>query len=325
MEQTGIWVGVDVSKARLDVHILPQGTSFGVANTEHGIETLIETLKPLTPQRVILEATGGLERLLVRALSDARIPCALVNPRQVRAFAKACGKAKTDALDAQVLARFGLTFQPQAQHPLDENSLALANLVTRRRQFVEMQTAEKNRLSRAPEILKPSIQNHLAYLGEQIQQLDTQIESLTHSPLWQQKQKVVRSFPGIGPVTSATCLAQLPELGTLSEKQIARLVGVAPINRDSGQHRGKRAIAGGRAHVRCNLYMATLVATRHNPVIRAFYQRLLKRGKLKKVALTACMRKLLVILNAMVRDLKPWQVPQAKPEEKTQEFATQMA
>lgn len=248
--------------------------------------------------------------MLVKCLQAAAIPVAVVNPRKVKAFAIALGKAKTDQLDAQVIARFVHTTQPVAQPKVEAQAQQLSELTRRRQQLVEMQVAEKNRLSRASEVVQTDINEHIKQIQKRLEALNEQIQTLTTQQHdWQRKRAILCSVKGIGKVTSALCLAELPELGTLSDKQIARLVGVAPINHDSGKLKGKRMIAGGRTSVRWGLYMATLVATRHNPVIHDFYQRLLAKGKLKKVALVACMRKLLVILNAMIRDNKPWQAP----------------
>lgn len=310
MTQEKTWVGIDVSKDCLDGYVLPQGLSLQQPNSEAGVQALIEQLHPLAPNLVAVESTGGLERLLVWALQTAAIPVAIVNPRNVKGFAVALGKAKTDKLDAQVIAGFAQATQPSAQPPVAAQAQQLSDLVRRRQQLVEMQVSEKNRLCRAPESVQSDINEHIEQIGQRIGALNEQIQVLaTQQRDWQRKQRILQSVKGIGKVTAALCLAELPELGMLCDKQIARLVGVAPINHDSGKHKGKRMIAGGRTSVRCGLYMATLVATRHNPVIREFYQRLLSRGKLKKVALVACMRKLLVILNAMIRDNKTWQAP----------------
>jgi len=257
-----------------------------------------------------VESTGGLERLLVSGLQAASIPIAVVNPRKIKGFAIALGKAKTDKLDAEVIARFAQTVQPKPCPLVEASAQQLSDLVRRRQQLVEMQVAEKNRLSRALKSVETDISEHIEQMQERINSLNQQIQTLSaQQPDWQRKNEILRSVKGIGQVTAALCLAELPELGKLSDKQIARLVGVAPINHDSGKHKGKRMIQGGRTAVRCGLYMATLVATRHNPVIRDFYQRLLEKGKLKKVALVACMRKLLVILNAMIRNNQSWQAP----------------
>ena len=300
------FVGIDVCQSYLDVHVAPLQKSYRLENNLCGVEELVTRLKAVAPELVVLESTGGLERLVVGKLQAAQISVALVNPRKVRAYATALGKAKTDSLDALVLADFAKSIRPSPQQQIDESDQRLVDLVTRRRQLVEGRVAEKNRLSRAPKSVKEDIEDHIEYLDERIKMLDQEIKQLTQQSQFVDKQKILMSVPGMGPATSAVCLAELPELGTLTEKKIARLVGVAPINRDSGQYRGKRMIEGGRAHVRAALYMATLVATRHNPIIRQFFQRLLARGKLKKVALTACLRKLLIILNAMIRDSSLW-------------------
>ena len=305
-----IWVGVDVCKDALDVYVLPQGLILQQPNTEIGVQTLIKQLQPISPSLVVVESTGGLERTLVSGLQTAMIPVAIANPRKVKGFATALGKAKTDKLDAEVIARFAQAVQPQPQAMVDAQSQQLSDLVRRRQQLVEMQVAEKNRLCRASNTVESDIRDHSEQIQQRIESLDEQIQPLAQQQSdWQRKREILCSAKGIGKVTSALCLAELPELGKLSDKQIARLVGVAPINHDSGKHKGKRMIQGGRTSIRCGLYMATLVAIRHNPVIHDFYERLLANGKLKKVALVACMRKLLVILNAMIRDNKTWQAP----------------
>jgi len=308
------WVGIDVSQATLDVAIHPHGHHLQVSNDNTGITELFAYLQAYSCELVVLESTGGLERLVLTKLSEAEIPAARVNPRRVRDYAKALGVAKTDALDAQVLAKFASVFQPDPQPCPEPAAQALSDLVSRRRQLVEMRVAEKNRLARAGDSVRSSIEKNIEHLQTCITAIDAEILSLSkQSATWQAKRTVLISVPGIGAATCAVCLADLPELGVLSDKKIARLVGVAPMNRDSGQYKGKRMIEGGRGHVRAALYMATLVATRHNPVIREFYQRLLERGKLKKVALTACLRKLVTILNAMVRDMKRWEVQAQTP------------
>lgn len=302
------WIGIDVSQESLDGYVLPQKLCFHYPNSEVGIGVLIDQLRPLSPTLVVVEATGGLERQLVSALQAATIPVAIANPRKVKGFAIALGKAKTDPLDAEVITRFAQTVQPEPQPVLAPQAQQLSDLVRRRQQLVAMQVAEKNRLNRAPECVQSDIQAHIEQMQQHIDHLNDQMQALAEQqPDLQRKSMILQSVKGIGQVTAALCLSELPELGTLSDKQIARLVGVAPINHDSGKHTGKRMITGGRTAVRCGFYMATLVATRHNPVIRAFYQRLLAKGKLKKVALVACMRKLLVILNAMIRDNTTWQ------------------
>jgi transposase len=302
-----VFVGIDVSKTQLDVALRPEGR-FAVSNDETGFTQLIERLSRVAPVRVVLEATGGLEILLVGALAAAGLPVVVVNPRQVRDFAKATGKlAKTDALDAQTLAHFAEVIQPALRPLPDEQTQALAALVTRRRQLVEMLIAEKNRLRQAPKPIRPSLQAHIAWLEQALQQADTDLaEAIRHSPVWRENEALLQSAPGVGPVLSTTLLATVPELGTLAHKQIAALVGVAPLNRDSGTLRGRRTVWGGRAQARAVLYMGAIVAARFNPVIRAFYQRLRAAGKAKKVALTACMHKLLVILNAMLKHRTPW-------------------
>lgn len=304
------WVGIDVSKDRLDVYLLPQGTSIQVANTEAGVQELIAHFKTTPPHLVVVESTGGLERTLVGGVQNAAIPVAVANPRKVKGFAVALGKAKTDTLDAEVIARFAQSVNLQPQPVLAAAAQQLSDLMHRRQQLVEIQVAEKNRLSRASNTVQADIEDHLKQLAQRLEALNQQIQALGQQQAdWQRKDQLLQSVKGIGSVTAALCLVERPELGKLTEKQIARLVGVAPLHHDSGKHKGKRMIAGGRTRVRCGLYMATLVATRHNPVIRDFYQRLLAKGKLKLVALVACMRKLLVILNAMLRDNKLWQAP----------------
>jgi len=304
------WVGIDVSQASLDVYLLPPGTALQVSNTEAGVQELIAQLKSTPPHLVVAESTGGLERTLVSGLHQAAIPVAVANPRKVKGFATALGKAKPDKLDAEVIARFAQSVNLQPQPMIAASAQQLSDLMHRRQQLVEIQVAEKNRLSRAAKIVQADIEEHLKQLEQRIEALNQQIQTLGQQQAdWQRQDEILQSVKGVGAVTAALCLVELPELGKLTEKQIARLVGVAPINHDSGKHKGKRMIAGGRTRVRCGLYMATLVATRHNPVIRDFYQRLLAKGKLKLVALVACMRKLLVILNAKYRDNKLWQDP----------------
>jgi transposase len=279
-------------------------------HTEDSITTLVERLRHRQPAGLVLEATGGLEVPLASALAVAGIPVAVVNPRQVRDFAKATGRlAKTDAIDAQTLARFAEAVRPAPRPLPDEAAQAFSALLTRRRQLIEMLVAEQNRMQRAPRPIQPQIQAHVTWLKQQLAALD---EDLTHriqsTPIWREQEDLLRSVPGIGPVVSRTLLAELPELGTLTHKQIAALVGVAPLNRDSGTLRGRRTTWGGRAVVRAALYMSTLVATKHNPVIKVFYQRLRAAGKAPKVALVACMRKLVTILNAIVKHRTPWRL-----------------
>ncbi len=262
----------------------------------------------MRPAAIVLEATGGLELPLVSALVAASLPVHVVNPRQVREFARATGRlAKTDALDAQILAQFAEVLRPAPRPLPDEATQALSALVTRRRQLIEMLTAEKNRRSRAPKRLRERIEIHIDWLTQELTGVDRELTTaIRQSPVWREQDDLLRSLPGVGPVLSRTMLAELPELGTLSPKQLAALVGVAPHNRDSGTLRGKRTIWGGRTVVRTVLYMAALVATKWNPIIKTFYERLVAAGKAKKVALVACMHKLLTIMNAMVKQRTPW-------------------
>lgn len=305
-------VGIDVAKATLDVQVRPSDERWTVANDEAGIRTLVEQLRAVAPQQVVLEATGGYEVAAVSALAAAALPVVVVNPRQVRDFAKATGRlAKTDRLDAATLARFAEQVRPEARPLATAEQQELDALLTRRRQLIEMLTAEKNRLGqvfvRGGKPVRKSLKAHIAYLERELRMTDADLgELVRRSPVWRERDDLLQSAPGVGPVLSRTILAALPELGQLDRKAIAALVGVAPLNRDSGMMRGKRMIFGGRAPVRTALYMGTLTATRCNPVIRAFYQRLVAAGKPKKVALTACMRKLLIILNAMVRQGTRW-------------------
>jgi len=307
MMNAPVFVGIDVSQAQLDIALRPAG-HFTAPNDDAGIAKVVDQLRAVTPTVVLLEATGGLELPLVGALAAAALPVVVVNPRQVRDFAKAAGQlAKTDALDAQILAHFAEAMRPAPRPLPDEQTHALAALLTRRRQLVEMLTAEKNRLASARKLVRTSLQAHITWLERELTRTDTDLaHAIRESPVWREKDELLRSAPGVGPVLTTTLLANLPELGTLTGKQIAALVGVAPLNRDSGTLRGKRTVWGGRAQVRAVLYMGALVAARYNPVIRAFYHRLCAAGKAKKVALTACMRKLLIILNAMLKHRTPW-------------------
>lgn len=307
MTPSQIFVGMDVSKAQLDIAIRPEGR-FAVANTEAGVAQLIERLKALPAGLVVLEATGGLEIPLAGALALAGVPVVVVNPRQVRDFAKATGQlAKTDAIDAEVLAWFAEAIRPEPRPLPDEQTQVLAALVVRRHQLIDMLTAEKNRLASARCPIRKNLRAHIAWLERALHQADTDlVEAMRQSPIWREKDELLRSVPGIGPVLTTTLLAMLPELGKLNHRQIAALVGVAPLNRDSGTLRGRRTCWGGRAQVRAVLYMAALTATRFNPVLRTFYRRLCAAGKAKKVALVACMRKLLTIVNAMLKHRTPW-------------------
>ncbi len=309
MTSAPVFVGIDVSKDRLDVALRPLADGWSVPNADPGIASLVDRLRPLTPALIVLEATGGLELPLTGALAAAGLPVVVVNPRQVRDFARATGKlAKTDALDAAVLAQFADAVRP-ALRPLPDGEMqALSALLARRRQLLEMRTAEQHRLGMARPPVRKGIRAHIAWLDRHLAQTDDDLaRAIRESPLWRERDDLLQSTPGVGPVLARTLLASLPELGTLNRKQIAALVGVAPLNRDSGTLRGRRSVWGGRAHVRAALYMSALAATRHNPVIRPFYQRLCAAGKAKKVALTACMHKLLLILNAMVKHRIPWQ------------------
>lgn len=303
------YVGIDVAKAKLDVASEPPSLTATTPNTEAGIQALVPQVQALAPDRIVVEATGGYELPVVRALVAAALPVIVVNPRQVRDFAKAPGQlAKTDTLDAQVLALFAARVQPPVRPHPTAAATALTALLARRRQVVEMLTAERHRLGKAAADIRPGIQAHVAWLTQQVTTLDDDLtQRIRQSPVWQEQADLLQSVPGVGPVLSRTLVAQLSELGTLTRRQIAALVGVAPLNRDSGTLRGARTCWGGRAPVRTALYMATLVATRCNPVIRHTYQGLCARGKKRKVALVACMRKLLTILNAMLKHRTSWQ------------------
>lgn len=304
-----IFAGIDVSKDWLDVHILPSGEAFRVGNNGSGFEALKARLAPLEPERIALEATGGLEMAVVAELHGAGLAVVVVNPAQVRSFAGALGKrAKTDPLDAAVIAAFAAAVRPEIRPMADAETRLLADLVARRRQILAMMTAEQNRLRRASakETVK-SIKRLLSALTRELESLDADMDGrIRKSPLWLVRQDLLTSVPGVGAATARTLLAELPELGSLDRRQIAALVGLAPYTRQSGQWRGRSFIGGGRAAVRSALFMAGLVATRHNPVIKAFRDRLVAAGKPKMVALVAAMRKLLTILNAMIRDQKPW-------------------
>lgn len=302
------FIGIDVSKAQLDIAVRPSGETWTSPTDEASLTTLVQQLEALRPTLIVLEATGGLEIPLAGALATAGLPMAVVNPRQVRAFARATGRlAKTDRLDAHVLAQFAEAVRPVPRPVPDAVSQELTAVVARRRQLIEMLTAEKHRLSRAVVRVQPDIRAHIAWLEKRLGRVDDELATLIQrSPLWREQDDLLQSMPGVGPVLATTVLAELPELGALSRHQIAALVGVAPLNRDSGTRRGHRAIWGGRATVRTALYMGALVGTRCNPLLKGFYHRLRAAGKAKKVALVACMRKLLTILNAMLKHRRPW-------------------
>lgn len=308
MERT--FVGLDVAKDRLDVHVRPTGASVAVAYDEAGLRELLARLRALRPTLIVLEATGGYEVAVAAALAHAGLPVAVVNPRQIRDFARATGQlAKTDALDAQVIARFAETVQPAARPLATEEAQALGELVARRRQLVDMLGAEQNRRRQAHDQgLQKRITAHVSWLSRALEELEEDITRLIRaSPVWREKENLLTSVPGIGDVTAHSLIAELPELGQLSRRRIAALVGLAPLNRDSGHWRGRRMIGGGRPVVRRALFMATLVAIRYNPTIGAMYRRLTGAGRPKKVAVIAAMRKLVTILNAMLRDERSWQ------------------
>lgn len=305
-----MFIGIDVAKDRLDVHVRPSGQSFAVTRDGEGLATLTERLMALKPELIVLEATGGFEVTVAAALGSAKLPLAVINPRQIRDFARATGKlAKTDALDAAAIAHFAEAIRPEPRPIPDEQAQALGELVARRRQIVEMIVAETHRKRQMTQrFLLRQVDRHLALLQEELSEIERELDdSIRGTPAWRANDDLLKSVPGIGNTTARTLLAELPELGSLDRKKISALVGVAPLNRDSGTMRGRRTTWGGRASVRAALYMAALTATRHNPTIAAFYKRLRNAGKPPKVALVACMRKLLTILNAVLRDQRPWQ------------------
>ena len=303
------FVGIDVSKDRLDVHVLPSGQAFAVARNGEGLDRLVSDLCSLGPGLIVLEATGGFELTVAAALAGAGLPLAVVNPRQIRDFARATGRlAKTDALDAQAIALFAERIRPEPRPIADAEAQALAELVVRRRQLIEMigMEANRRRQARAPKVRR-TLEATLKTLEAQLAELDHDIDDTVRgSPVWRAADDLLTSVPGVGDVTARTLIAELPELGRLDRRRIAALVGIAPINRDSGQMRGHRAIAGGRTAVRNVLFMATLTAIQWNPVIKAHYRQLVGRGRPKKVAIVACMRRLLGILNAIIRTASPW-------------------
>lgn len=301
-------IGIDVSKATLDVASRPGNEEVSVTNDEPGCRHLVSLFKRMAPKLIVLEATGGLENLVAGMLVAEGLPVVVINPRQIRDFAKATGKlAKTDRLDAKIIAHFGEAIKPEPRTFKDEESQALTALMTRRRQITDMITAEKNRLSSSHAAVKKDIQETIQWLEKRLKDIEGDLSKvIAENVVWQERRKLLTTCKGIGTVSSSTMLGSLPELGTLNRKEISALVGVCPFNRDSGKMRGKRTIFGGRANVRAVLYMATLSAIRFNPPIKEFYDRLMKAGKLHKVAMVACMRKLLTVLNAMIKTMTPW-------------------
>jgi transposase len=309
MSDAQVFVGIDVSQAQLDVALRPTDDSGHVQNDELGIAGLVERLRTVQPTLVVLEATGGLEVPVTGALAEAGLPVVVVNPRHARDFAKATGRlAKTDTLDARGLAHFAEAVRPTPRPLPEAQAQAWSALLTRRRHLVQRLTAERRRLQSAPQRIRADIQAHIAWLERRLARTDADVAAaLRSTPLWRAKDEMLQSTPGVGPILSRTLVAEVPELGVLNRQEIAALIGVAPFNRDRGTWRGKRAVWGGRAHVRAVLYMSTLAAVRHNAVLKAFYERLRAIGKAPKVALTACMRKLLTILNAMLKHQTLWQ------------------
>lgn len=308
MSDGQLGVGIDVSQATLDVAVHPTGEQWQVTNDETGVGQLVKRLVTLAPDRIVLEATAGYEVLALAALASSDLPVVAVNPRQVRDFARSTGRlAKTDALDAQVLAHFAAVVRPQLRPLPDAATRQLSALLARRRQLVDMRAAESTRLATALEPVRPDIRDHMRWLDKRIRELDRELhDRLRSSPLWRHQEDLLRSIPGVGPVLSATLLADVPELGTLHHKQLAALIGLAPLNRDSGRWRGKRSIWGGRANVRAVLYMATVTAVRVNPLLKLLYERLIRAGKARKLAITACTHKLLRICNAIVTHQTAW-------------------
>lgn len=307
-----VYVGIDVGKSWLDVAVWGEDKVWRVSNDEAGIAEIIQRMGELDPQLIAIEATGGYEQLAVQSMQMEGLAVAVINPTRVRALAKATGKlAKTDVIDARLIAEFACKIHPDAREPRKEAELRLKALVTRREQLVEMRTAEQNRVRTAPKIMKESIREHIAWMSKYIGELELQIQELAKTlPEWKEQAKRLDSIPGVGFITAMTVVADMPELGQLDRQEIAALAGLAPFNRDSGQKQGTRRIFGGRKGVRRVLYMACLSAASHNPVIRSMYQRLRNKGKIFKVAITACMRKMLTIMNAMARDRVYWRSPE---------------
>ena len=305
------YVGIDVSKDRLDVHILPQDEAFAVERNGKGLALLVERLRPLLPSLIVVEATGGFESTTAAALAGAGLPLVIVNPAQIRHYAQALGKrAKTDPIDAMVIARFAFDIRPELRALPDEITQFLADLVARRRQIVEMMQAERQREKRATlKRVKKSIARLIAALEKELAELDSEIDDAVRgSPAWREKEDLLASVPGVGQKTARTLIAELPELGSLDRKTVASLVGLAPYTRQSGRWRGRSMIGGGRKTVRSALFIAAMVACRYNPVLKPFYQRLVAAGKPKVLAIIAVARKLITILNAILRDKKPWQI-----------------
>ena len=305
---TEVFVGIDVSKDTLEVALWPQEERMSFAQTDDGLSLMVDFIQPFSPCLVVLEATGGLERAAVATLAARSLPVVVVNPRQVRDFAKSKGiLAKTDKLDALGIAQFAQAIRPELRPLKTMEAQQLEALLSRRRQIVQMLTAEKNRLHSAPGWTKEDIRLHITWLEKRLEKIEKELgEMICKSPVWRVKDELLRTFKGVGPVLSQSLLSDLPELGRLNRKKIAALVGVAPMNRDSGKFRGRRMVLGGRAEIRSVLYMATVAAIRSNPAIGAFHARLRNAGKAPKVAITACMRKLLTILNAMMKNQTPW-------------------
>lgn len=303
------FIGIDVSKKQLDVACHPNLEVWCESNDEQGIKSLVSRLKPLAPALIVVESTGGLETALVATLASAQLAVVAVNPRQVRDFAKASGQlAKTDTLDAANLARFAEAIRPQVRPIKDEETRKLAALTARRRQLIGMIVAEKNRLQQATQWVRKDIEATIKLLEKRLDKIDEELSTMIKDhPIWSELDRIIQSIPGAGPILSKSLLSGLTEIGTINRREIAALAGLAPLNRDSGRFRGRRHVSGGRANIRSVLYMATLTATRCNPVIRAFYKRLIDGGKKTKVALTACMRKLLTIINTMVKNRKTWE------------------
>ena len=302
------YVGVDVSKDQLDINVLPSNETKQFFNDDAGINNMLKHLKSIDPTLIVFESTGGLETPAVSSLIENHLPVVVVNPRQIRDFAKATGRlAKTDSIDADTIARFARDIRPEVRPIKDEHTQLISALNARRRQIVDMLVAEKNRLHTAPKANKNSIQKHIQWLEKSLEDINKDIDkTIKKSPTWRENDRILQSFKGVGPVVSATLLSDLPELGTLNRKKIATLVGVAPLNCDSGRFRGRRRIKGGRANVRRKLYMAAVASLRHNPMMKDFYDRLVAAGKPPKLALTACMRKILTILNAMMKNRTYW-------------------